>query len=272
MTREMAASSVPRTSWRLVLEIGGERYAVRTDRPLHLAIPLDFHGAQPEAFGLPSARAEVCREDTFVGDTRLGGSCNCEQVSLVPHGSGTHTEGIGHLTDSRIAIHAALREALIPATLVTLTPEPVESGRAPAVTGASIARLGLASGPFLRGLVVRTKPNDWSKKSRVWTGATAPYFTPEAAKALRELGVSHLVCDLPSLDPERDGGALAAHRAYWDIAAREANPVTRNRTITELAYIDDTIPDGRYLLNLQIAPFVLDAAPARPVLFEVQPI
>jgi kynurenine formamidase len=268
----MSASPALRTSWRLILEIDGERYAVRTDRLLHLAIPLDFHGAQPEAFGLPPARAEVCREGEFVGDTRLGGSCNCEQVMLVPHGSGTHTEGIGHLTESRIGIHAALRDALIPATLVTLAPEPVGSGRAQAITGASIARLGLAPGPFTRGLVVRTKPNDLSKKNRVWTGSPAPYFTPEAAKALRDLGVSHLVCDLPSLDPERDGGALPAHRAFWDAAGRDANPVTRNRTVTELAFIDDTIPDGRYLLNLQIAPFVLDAAPARPVLFEVQPL
>lgn len=262
-----------RTSWSLILEIDGERYAVRVDRPLHLAIPLDFHGPQPGAFGLPRASARASAAGEFVGDTRQGGSCNCETVTLTPHGNGTHTEGIGHLTDQRVSVHASLRDALVPATVVTVTPE-TPGGGAKAVTAGAIrqaaAAAGLQPGPFTRGLVVRTRPNDWSKKSRDWTGSNPPYFTPEAMKAIRDLGVSHLVCDLPSADPEQDAGALQAHRAFWDVTGRDVNPMTRHRTITELAYVDDTIPDGPYLLNLQLAPFVLDCAPSRPVLFEVE--
>jgi hypothetical protein len=37
-------------------------------------------------------------------------------------------------------------------------------------------------------------------------------------------------------------------------------------TITELVYVKDEIPDGRYDLNLQTAPFVNDATPSRPLL------
>ena len=33
----------------------------------------------------------------------------------------------------------------------------------------------------------------------------------------------------------------------------------------------DSIPDGQYLLNLQVAPFVADAAPSRPVLLPLLP-
>ena len=263
--------SVLRTSWQLVLEVEGERFAVRADRPLHLAIPLDFRGTQPGAFGLPPARSEVCQVGEFVGDTRQRGSCNCETVTLTPHGNGTHTEGIGHLTEQRIAVHAALREALVPATLITVTPEAVGDG-ATAVTAGVLARANLEPGPFTRALIIRTRPNEWSKKSRDWSGSKPPYFTPEAIRNLRGLGTTHLVCDLPSLDPERDSGALAAHRAFWEIQGSEVNAITRNRTVTELAFVDDTIADGRYLLNLQIAPFVLDAAPSRPVLFEVNPL
>jgi len=36
--------------------------------------------------------------------------------------------------------------------------------------------------------------------------------------------------------------------------------------MTELINVPDDVPDGRYLLNLQIAPFEADAAPSRPVL------
>ncbi|MBM3268221.1 MAG: cyclase family protein [Candidatus Sericytochromatia bacterium] len=267
----MTLSTEPRTGWRLVLEIGGERFAVRVERPLHLAIPLDFHGAQPEAFGLPASRAYVWRAGEFVGDVREGGSCNCEMLTLCPHGSGTHTECVGHLTDARLSVHAALREVLVPATVVTVTPERLPGGDA-AITYSVLDPLLRDAGPFIQGLVVRTKPNDYTKKTRTWTGGTWPYFTPEIARSLRDRGVHHLVTDLPSLDPERDEGRLAAHRAFWDVAERVANPLTRDRTVTELAFIDAGIPDGRYLLNLQIAPFVLDAAPARPVLFEVQPL
>lgn len=265
--------SAVRTAWSLILEIDGERYAVRVDRPLHLAIPLDFHGRQPSAFGLPAATARVCTTDDFTGDTRQGGSCNCETVTLTPHANGTHTEGIGHLTDPRVSVHASLRDSLVPATVLTVTPETLQGG-ASAITAAAIggaaAAAGLRPGPFTRGLVVRTRPNDWSKKGRDWAGTNPPFFTPEAMKAIRDLGVSHLVSDLPSADPERDAGALAAHRVFWELSGRQPNPVTRHRTLTELAFVDDTIPDGPYLLNLQLAPFVLDCAPSRPVLFEVE--
>ncbi len=40
----------------------------------------------------------------FLGDTRSGGSCNAEVLTLTPHCNGTHTECIGHITDERITL------------------------------------------------------------------------------------------------------------------------------------------------------------------------
>ncbi len=40
-------------------------------------------------------------------------------------------------------------------------------------------------------------------------------------------------------------------------------------TITELIYVPDHVPDGEYLLNLQIAPFNADASPSRPIIFPI---
>jgi hypothetical protein len=51
-------------------------------------------------------------------------------------------------------------------------------------------------------------------------------------------------------------------------AAQATRPTA---TVTELAFIDDAIPDGPYLLNLQVAPFVADAAPSRPILLPLTP-
>ena len=56
----------------------------------------------------------------------------------------------------------------------------------------------------------------------------------------------------------------------WVVPPREASErlIARPRaTVTELAYVPDDVLDGCYLLNLQVAPFVADAAPSRPVLY-----
>ena len=42
-------------------------------------------------------------------------------------------------------------------------------------------------------------------------------------------------------------------------------------TITEMIFVPDEVADGIYALSLQVAPFVADAAPSRPLLFALDP-
>jgi len=85
-----------------------------------------------------------------------------------------------------------------------------------------------------------------------------------------------LLTDLPSMDKEDDGGHLIAHRAFWGLSAGETDPpedrstLTR-RTITELVRAPAALLDGAALLNLQVAPIALDAAPSRPVFYPLIP-
>jgi hypothetical protein len=37
-----------------------------------------------------------------------------------------------------------------------------------------------------------------------------------------------------------------------------------------MIFVDDTIKDGSYILNLQIASFENDASPSKPVLFKIE--
>ena len=78
-------------------------------------------------------------------------------------------------------------------------------------------------------------------------------------------GVEHLLIDLPSVDKERDAGALLAHRAFWNVDGK----MRKQATITEFIYVSNTIEDGTYFLNLQVAPFENDASPSRPVLYKI---
>jgi arylformamidase len=43
------------------------------------------------------------------------------------------------------------------------------------------------------------------------------------------------------------------------------------RTITEMIHVPGEVPDGDYLLELQLPHFINDAAPSRPVLYAVLP-
>jgi len=266
----------------LTLEVAGRRYQALVRDGVDIAIPLDFAGPQPAHFGAAPARAEPMRSGSFVGDTRQGGSCNARVVSLNVHCNGTHTEGVGHVTDDACAIAELVREPLYLAALVSVAPvvatasgetsaHPFEAGDRVITRAALAAALVDFDTAGNQALVVRTTPNGSDKRTRRYEGTSpAPFFTLEAAARLVELGIEHLLVDLPSIDRAQDGGLLAAHRVFWGLPAGSRSRALAARpaaTITELCYVPDTLDDGLYLLSLQLPAFVSDAAPSRVLLY-----
>ncbi|MBC8145674.1 MAG: cyclase family protein, partial [bacterium] len=179
---ESQTTNASTTHVRLNLSIDGADYDIDLGAPFDLAIPVDFDGAQPHAFGLPRAEARAVDAGGFVGDTRRGGSCNCETITINPHGSGTHTECAGHVTRERITIADVGRDAFAPCTVISVTPELATHGSSVdsahvddrVISRASIEHalvaLGERSQDLLRALVIRTLPNNASKKSAEYTG------------------------------------------------------------------------------------------------------
>jgi hypothetical protein len=80
-----------------------------------------------------------------------------------------------------------------------------------------------------------------------------------------------LLIDLPSVDREHDEGKLLAHKAFWNVTdvANLNSDARHDATITELIFVPDNVPDGNYLLNLQIASFENDASPSKPILYRI---
>ena len=265
----------------LLLTRGERRYVADLSDPLSIAMPLDFGGVQPNHFGAPAATATALADGYWIGDVRAGGSVNCEQLALVPHCNGTHTECVGHLTTDRVAVHEILRGGIFLARLVTVrpaplgdtaeSPDPDATPGEPVISRAALAQALAAWPGESDALVLRTLPNDATKLGRRYEGAApAAYLTPEAAAFIVALDVRHLVVDLPSLDRARDGGRLVAHHPFWGLAraSRRAHEATRREaTVTELAWIAPTIRDGWYLLDLQVPAFLSDAVPSRPLLY-----
>ena len=242
-------------------------------QPQDISIPLEFQGPQPSCFGAPAADSSAYSVGSFEGDVRRSGSCNCAVHTLIPHCNGTHTECVGHLTYERVSVRDVAVESLLTAQLVSV--QPTTSPHTQDVTDVVITLQSLqrACGEQLdtHALIVRTLPNGPEKLTRNYErGAYPAYFEPEAMQWLVDGGIEHLLVDLPSVDRMADAGRLLAHRVFWGMP-EDANSVTQasrsHATITELIYVKPSVLDGRYLLNLQVAPFSADAAPSRPILY-----
>lgn len=260
----------------LAVDIAGRRWRVAAQGH-DISIPLRFNEAQPTFFGAAPASAEAITAGSFVGDVRHGGSCNCSVHVLAPHCNGTHTECVGHVTQERLSVRDLALRHFSAALLITVTPE--ASRDVPGDRVITLAALQAAIGPATlsdyQALVLRTLPNDSSKLTRNYdAGPLPPYFALDAMRHVVEHGIDTLVVDLPSIDRANDGGKLAAHRIFWGMPAGSTSAATvarPNATVTEMAFIDGAVPDGAYLLNLQIPPFMIDAAPSRPVLLPLMP-
>lgn len=271
---------------RLQLELDGLKVVADPSAAIDISIPLVFDGEQPNCFDAPRASKESLQVGDWVGATRHGGSCNVDVYRLTPHCNGTHTEGVGHIVHDEVFVAETVRGGFLPATLITI--DPMTSARtrettlpSPQPTDRMITayaiKQALEQWPDVRlqkALVIRTSPNPDSKAVHEYhADDPPPYLSMEAASLLVELDVEHVLVDVPSLDRMADGGRLSAHRIFFGLApgARDAKSADRAQcSVTELIYVPDVVPDGYYLLDLQLPPFMTDAAPSRPLLYQVQ--
>ena len=270
--------------------VGSRELRLDLARPASLAIDLNFSPSQPRHFGAPTATTRPFAVPGFSGSVEQGASCNCHTLTLIPHCNGTHTECVGHLTREPIDAHRVVPLGLIPALLVSLEPAPARaSGEGtepvPKPTDLLITRQSLekswaaatpASGaPFQpRALVIRTLPNSVTKQHQDYTNQTPPYLSREAAELLVERGIEHLVVDLPSIDRAHDEGRLTTHRIFFGLPRGDttlAHATRASATVTELAYIPDSLEDGLYFLELQVPALGGDAVPSRPLLYPILP-
>lgn len=239
-----------------------ELYQADLSQPIDLSMPL-IHGATgPKCFYAPDVHIEPVVAGDFVGSTAAGAPVNFKNVLLNPHGNGTHTECVGHIATEEVNINEVLSTPMTMATVVTVTPEPL--GDSDLALTTQILRKAIPS-LHTPTLILRTLPNDKSKQTRDYSGTNPPYITTDAMHYLVSLGVQHLMLDLPSVDRELDDGLLMCHKIFWDYPAR----IDKRKTITELIFVNESVPDGLYLCDIQIINLNLDASPSRPLLYKI---
>jgi len=248
---------------RIHLEIDAKKWSADLSQPLDISIPIQAGLANPNCFYAPLVVFSPVIAGDFIGSTAKGGPVNFLTIQLNPHGTGTHTECVGHIADSSYTINQSLGEFHFVAKLVSLYPMRQENGDR--MIERSQMEAVLAAGTGVEALIIRTLPNgDW-KRGHSYSGTNPPYIHEAAMSYIVECGIQHLLVDIPSVDREEDGGDLLAHRAFWVYP----DNVRKNCTITELIYVDDKIKDGIFLLNLQIASFEIDVSPSKPILYQL---
>ncbi len=242
-------------------------FEIDFSKPIDISIPLTNTDANPIAWYIEKPVIEPVKMGDWVGKVSEGSSTNFNNIFFNPHGHGTHTECLGHITKDFYSINQALKQFFFLAEVVSVTPE--EHGEDFVITKQQIENALADKSP--EAIIIRTLPNETAKRSKNYSNTNPPYLGEAAAFYIREKGIRHLLIDLPSVDRESDEGKLLAHKAFWNV--KDVNSLNadarHDATITEMIYVKDEVADGSYLLNLQIASFENDASPSKPVLYKL---
>ena len=246
---------------------------VNLSKPIDISIPLTNTDENPIAWYIEKPIIEPVVFGDWIGKVSEGkSSTNFNNIFFNPHGHGTHTECLGHITREFYSINQSLKRFFFLAELISVVPE--LQGEDLVITLENISTaldVTLKLGVPKEALIIRTLPNFKVKKSLKYSNTNPPYLSEEAASFICESGIQHLLIDLPSVDKEKDDGKLLAHKAFWNVTdVNNLNADARlDCTITEMIFVPDEVKDGTFLLNLQIASFENDASPSKPVLYAI---
>ncbi|MEL6820618.1 MAG: cyclase family protein, partial [Calditrichota bacterium] len=138
------------------LHISGRSYNADLSKPLDISLP----AGDVKCFHAPDFAAEPLVSGDFIGSVKEGAPVNFFNVRINPHGNGTHTECIGHITEANESIHQLLDSYHFPARLVSVPLKKLKNGD----QVVSIKALQTACPEKLpEALILRTLPNSDDK-------------------------------------------------------------------------------------------------------------
>lgn len=244
------------------IEISGLDYIFNTSEGIDLSIPVS-HKESPIAFNAPPPEITPYQSGSFIGSLEEGSPVNFYNIKINPHGNATHTESARHIINEAPDIFQVLNRYHFIAALVTA--HPVDDHMDGKKIDWTSCDWDKANWIDTEALIIRSNNGSLEEMYRNYTGKNPTYLDKDLAGWISER-VDHLLVDIPSVDPEKDGGSLSAHRAFWIPNGKKAF----HKTITELIFVHREVKDGMYLLELQTIPLRTDAVPSRPVIYPLR--
>ena len=252
------------------IEHQNRKFKVDLHKPIDISMPLLASEKCASAWYVNPMTIEPVMANGFVGSVQKGGAVNFRNIFFNPHGNGTHTECVGHIAEEVHSLNKNLTQFYFIAKLISVKPTELENDVDLQKKGDHVITLeqikDALGNDVPEAIIIRTFPNPSSKKEHNYSETNPPYLCDKAAKFIHDVGIKHLLIDLPSVDAEVDGGRLLSHRAFWNYPEN----TKMDRTITELIYVEDAIKDGEYFLSFQITSLENDASPSKPILFQIE--
>ena len=243
---------------KTTIQLEDEQVAIDLSKPHDISIAVQ-NNAGVGAWYIDQPQIKHVEVDGYVGNVKLGGSTNFNDVNFNPHSHCTHTECIGHISEEFHSVNNALNGTFFKAQLMSVTPQEIDGDLVITESVTASLKDGVTA------VILRTMPNPESKKQKRYSNTNPPYVDAGLMLCFRESGIKHFLIDLPSVDKEKDNGELLAHKAFWNFEGAQR----LDATITEFIYVPEVIKDGLYMLDLQVAPIENDASPSRPILYEI---
>ena len=164
-------------------------YVANMNKPLDISIPLSNSSENPSAWYVSPPRFEPVRNGDFIGSVEEGGSVNFRDVFFNPHGHGTHTECVGHISEEIHSINQVLKRFFFFAELVSIRPKEVSGDKV--ILWEDLKHLRNHSGT--EAIIIRTLPNSTEKTSRQYSNTNPPYIEEKAIKELIAQGGKALI-------------------------------------------------------------------------------
>lgn len=241
---------------------------ILTEKGIDLSIPLKNGEDNVNAWYCNPVNIEPVKTESFIGDVNQGGSVNFKNITLNPHGNGTHTECVGHISLEPYTINNCLTEFHFLARVISVQPTSyynTEYQEEDWVISQEQIESVTKEWNGEAVLIIRTLENSEEKQGHNYSGTNPPYFTKSAMEYINSLGVKHLMVDLPSVDRELDNGALVCHKTFWNYPDKPE----LDKTISELLYIPNQLKDGNVFIQIQIMSIENDASPSKIIAHEI---
>src|SRR6201998_3232217 len=162
-------------------------FRVDFSKPIDISLPVTVGGVK--AWYVPEPLIEPVRMGDWVGEVSQGGSVNFKNITFNPHGHGTHTECVGHISKEFYSVNKNLHHFMFLSELITVLPEEINGDLV--ITKKSLE-------PFLKdknpeALVIRTLSNSEAKTHKNYSNTNPAYINEEAMKLIIEKGFENLL-------------------------------------------------------------------------------
>ena len=99
-----------------------ETFQVDLSKPIDISLPLTSSDQNPIAWYIDKPQITPVCFGSWIGSVKNGATTNFNNIFFNPHGHGTHTECLGHITKDFYSINQTFKNFFFIAQLITVQP------------------------------------------------------------------------------------------------------------------------------------------------------